>query len=88
MSKLEELCRELVANITNKDDYEYHMARLDAAVAEGIPVTIAIKGGAAHLVSPAGAKVTVLDYDVDGVDESRLEEDDEGDKFERIEVWA
>lgn len=74
---------------TELEDIAAAKAAIAAAEEAGWPtVTISIKDGTAHLVSPAGAKVTVLDYDVAEVDDAVLETDDEGDQFQRIEVWS
>lgn len=48
-------------------------------------VEIHVSGGVAHLVGkPDDVKVIIRDYDVDGVDESVLTKDDDGDYYQEM----
>jgi hypothetical protein len=45
-------------------------------------VRVTIEGGAVqHVEVPVGVQVVVRDYDVEGCDETELEEDENGDNY-------
>ncbi len=50
-------------------------------------ITVFIEGGVVHDVTgvPEGATLEILDYDVEGMDADRIEEDDKGNEFVRIQ---